>query len=311
MTDNGLISVIIPVYKTEKYLDRCVESVVNQTYKNLEIILVDDSSPDNCPQMCDGWAQRDARIKVLHIENNGVANARNKALDIAAGEYIAFADSDDYMELGMLQTLYDNLCDYDADISVCSYTRENEPDEPANTRLVSHADAMRLIALGDYKYGVLWNKLYRADAVKDFRMPQLICSEDLVFNFYAFEHSENIVECDLRLYHYMFNESSTTNQPFSAGAFDVIKAKDIILDNLKGNSLEAFAVRSLIISCFVVATGMIKSGVETDRFDYIRSRVSEHKKQIYLSNLFSAKDKLKTFLIIHNPKLFISLTRGK
>lgn len=93
--NQSLVSVIIPVYKVEQYLDKCVESVVNQTYKNLEIILVDDGSPDNCPAMCDEWAKKDSRIKVIHKKNGGLSDARNAGLDIATGEYISFLDSDD------------------------------------------------------------------------------------------------------------------------------------------------------------------------------------------------------------------------
>ena len=100
-----LVSIIVPVYKVEKYLDRCVESLVNQTYKNIEIILVDDGSPDNCPEMCDAWAQKDSRIVVIHKENGGVSSARNKGLESARGEWIWFVDSDDYVELFALEKL--------------------------------------------------------------------------------------------------------------------------------------------------------------------------------------------------------------
>ena len=95
--NNPLISVIVPVYKVEKYLDRCVESIVNQTYTNLEIILVDDGSPDNCPKMCDDWAKKDSRIKVIHKENGGLSSARNAGLDFMTGEYLFFVDSDDFI----------------------------------------------------------------------------------------------------------------------------------------------------------------------------------------------------------------------
>ena len=93
------ISIIIPVYKVEKYLDKCVESVVNQTYKNLEIILVDDGSPDNCPKMCDEWAEKDKRIKVIHKENGGLSDARNFGIEKATGDYLMFLDSDDYLDV--------------------------------------------------------------------------------------------------------------------------------------------------------------------------------------------------------------------
>ena len=100
-----MISVIVPVYNVEKYLDNCVESIVNQTYKDLEIILVDDGSPDNCPAMCDEWAKKDSRIRVIHKENGGVSSARNIGLDNVTGEYIGFVDSDDYLESNMYELL--------------------------------------------------------------------------------------------------------------------------------------------------------------------------------------------------------------
>ena len=101
------ISIIVPIYNVEKYLDRCIESIVGQTYKNLEIILIDDGSPDNCPQMCDEWAKKDDRIKVVHKENGGVSLARNKGMDIATGTYIGFVDSDDYIDKNMYEKLMD------------------------------------------------------------------------------------------------------------------------------------------------------------------------------------------------------------
>ena len=119
MNNNPKISVIVPVYKVEKYLDRCVESIVNQTYKNLEIILVDDGSPDNCPVMCDEWAEKDERIRVIHKENGGLADARNAGMNIATGDYIGFVDSDDWIEPNMYEVLLKNALKYDADISRC------------------------------------------------------------------------------------------------------------------------------------------------------------------------------------------------
>lgn len=100
-----LLSVIIPIYNVEPYLDRCMESIVNQTYKNLEIIMVDDGSPDNCPELCDQWQRKDVRIKVIHKKNGGLSDARNAGLDIASGEYIAFVDSDDFVDLDMYRSM--------------------------------------------------------------------------------------------------------------------------------------------------------------------------------------------------------------
>ena len=116
-TNNELVSVIVPVYKVEPYLDRCVASILAQTYPNLEVILVDDGSPDNCPALCDAWAQRDARIRVIHKKNGGLSDARNVGLDAASGAYISFVDSDDYIAENFIETLYDLLHEYHTDIS--------------------------------------------------------------------------------------------------------------------------------------------------------------------------------------------------
>lgn len=106
MEKEDLISIVIPVYKVELYLEKCIESIINQTYKNLEIIIVDDGSPDNCPKICDEYAQKDNRIKVIHKENGGLSDARNAGIDVAAGKYIAFVDSDDYVSNDYIEYMY-------------------------------------------------------------------------------------------------------------------------------------------------------------------------------------------------------------
>ena len=105
----NLVSVIVPIYNVEKYLEKCIESIVNQTYKNLEIILVDDGSPDNCPAICDEWAQKDSRIKVIHKKNGGLSSARNAGLEVSNGEYISFVDSDDWLDENTFEEVYNNF----------------------------------------------------------------------------------------------------------------------------------------------------------------------------------------------------------
>ena len=306
-----LISIIIPVYKVEKYLDRCLESVVNQTYKNLEIILIDDSSPDNCPKMCDEWAEKDSRIKVLHIENKGVANARNIGLSIATGDYIGFVDSDDYIELNMYEVLLSNLVDTNSDISVCGYQINEETDVDSNYHSVSQFDALKMICVGDYKYGVLWNKLYKRSVVDGIIMPNFVCSEDLVYNYYAFKNAASIVECDSKLYHYCQNENSTVHSEFKIGAFDAVTAKEIILNNEKGTKLEPYAIKGLINSCFVVLSGIIQSGKFFDKYDYLRNNIYKYKKTIYGSSLYSKEDRIKTRTLMFSKRLYNFLIKIK
>lgn len=149
-TNNELVSVIVPVYKVEPYLDRCVASILAQTYPNLEVILVDDGSPDNCPALCDAWAQRDARIRVIHKKNGGQSDARNVGLDAASGAYISFVDSDDYIAENFIETLYDLLHEYHTDISAVHWklVYADAPEVPAplssrNVTLFQGADTIR------------------------------------------------------------------------------------------------------------------------------------------------------------------------
>ena len=116
-----MVSVIVPVYKVPEYLDRCVESIRNQTYTDLEIILVDDGSPDDCPQMCDAYAKKDERIVVIHQSNGGLSAARNAGLKNCKGEYIIYVDSDDYIKDDMIETLVAGIENYDADIAISTY----------------------------------------------------------------------------------------------------------------------------------------------------------------------------------------------
>ena len=146
------ISVIIPVYKTEKYLEKCIKSITEQTHKNLEIILIDDDSPDDSPRICDEWALKDDRIAVYHIENKGVSNARNIALNLAQGEYIAFIDSDDYAEPNMIELLYNSIKDNGSDISVCGFYGGSYNDDLLNELPLN--TALKYLVTGEYVYGV-------------------------------------------------------------------------------------------------------------------------------------------------------------
>ena len=123
-----MVSVIIPVYKVEKYLDRCVESVCNQTYKDIEIILVDDGGIDKCPQKCDEWRKKDQRIKVIHQKNMGLSEARNRGLESSCGEYVIYVDSDDYIENDMIEILMTLIVKYDADIAISTYRLSQNED---------------------------------------------------------------------------------------------------------------------------------------------------------------------------------------
>lgn len=210
------ISVIVPVYKVEKYLDKCVESIVNQTYKDLEIILVDDGSPDNCPEMCDQWAKIDNRIKVIHQNNGGVSNARNIGMESATGDFIAFVDSDDTIDSDMYEFLLDLMIENDADIAHCGYKHiyKDETKLINNTKKIVIQDRTESLKclVGGYLFGGgLWNKLIKKELVASIRFPENIkINEDVLFCFNVFIKSNKSVFADYPKYNYMAHESSTT-----------------------------------------------------------------------------------------------------
>ena len=185
---NPLISVIVPVYKVENYLDKCIDSIVNQTYNNLEIILVNDGSPDNCPQICDEWKEKDNRIKVIHKENGGVSSARNKGLEIATGSYIAFIDSDDWVEENYISSLYDAIVSNDAQVALCSYNRVvGKHIEKIlitnNDKIVDSKEYLINTLNPQTGFGFCHMKLYDAKCIKNIRFnEELKVGEDALYN---------------------------------------------------------------------------------------------------------------------------------
>ena len=166
------ISVIIPVYNVEQYLERCVKSVINQTYKNIEIILVDDSSTDSSLEVCNKLAQKDSRIKVIHKENGGLSSARNVGLDVAKGKYITFIDSDDVPEVTWAEKLYNAAKANDADIAFSGYDRVDlDTEKVVATEMTQYGTMNKDVDWNDdfivYANPSLWNKIYRRDLVKD------------------------------------------------------------------------------------------------------------------------------------------------
>lgn len=196
------ISIIVPVYKVEQYLDRCVESILAQTFTDFELILVDDGSPDNCPKMCDEWAKKDCRIVVIHKPNEGVSIARNAALDIAKGEYIAFCDSDDYLGSNYLKNMYDAMLSSNADMVVSKYTmvyengdvEKNQKHITGLTVIDNLEDRIKYLCTYTVQHGwEVWLRLFKKNIVDthQIRFPTTCgnYAEDmgfvLAFNLYA------------------------------------------------------------------------------------------------------------------------------
>lgn len=214
----NLITVIIPIYKVEKYLRKCVDSVTAQTHKNLEIILVDDGSPDGCGEICDEYAKRDERIKVIHKENGGLSDARNAGLDIASGEYIGFVDSDDYIAPDMYEVMLKRLTETDADMAVCNVSyvgdvsdnqRQSEKVWTINDCVLDRKEAMRMLEeIKNWRYVTAWNKLYKRNIFRNIRFPKGKIHEDEFVAHRVIGECEKIACISQRLYYYLQRQGS-------------------------------------------------------------------------------------------------------
>lgn len=306
-----IISVIIPVYKTEKYLDKCVESVINQTYKNLEIILVDDGSPDNCPKVCDDWASRDNRIKVIHKKNGGLSSARNSGIEFATGTYLMFTDSDDSLETDMIEFLYNLVKQDDSDIARCGFFFDdgktlNSENTDFSVKYPDYDQLMIDLVSNGYTSGAVWNKIYKSKSVKSKRfLDEDGCSEDIMFNFRFYQQMPKAVFCDIPKYHYMVRENSIVNSEFNEIAYSIVRAKKIILNNLQNNrNVYPYLVKSLVDSAFIVLSGCIRNKAFPDMQKKLRSDILKYRNYILKSDLFSSMCKLKTVTLWLLPSLY-------
>ena len=217
--EKELISIIVPIYNVEKYLNKCVESILKQTYDNLEIILVDDGSLDNCGNICDEYAKKDSRIIVLHKTNGGLSDARNKGINIAKGKYIGFVDSDDYIDNDMFEILY-NLCkNNNADISMISYKEiENEIIINENSNYTNkvfkynNIEAIKELLKDEKIKNYAWNKLYKKELFDGIEYPIKMAYEDVGTTYKLFEKAKKIIWYDIPKYNYIRRGTSIVSK---------------------------------------------------------------------------------------------------
>ena len=239
MENNETISVIVPVYKVEQYLDQCVESIVGQTYRDLEIILVDDGSPDGCPALCDAWAARDSRIRVIHQENMGAAAARNMGLKVAKGVLIAFVDSDDIAHPEMYERLHKAMVETQSEIVECGFAAfewDQEvskdiplPDQPER---FSTEEALRLHMRNTAFRQLVWNKLYKRSCITAlFTEGKTIDDEFWTYKILA--SAQRLAKIRTQLYYYRQQADSIMHQPYSMKRLQALEAAGDRLDYIR------------------------------------------------------------------------------
>lgn len=224
------ISIIVPIYNVEPYLRRCVDSLLNQTYTDFELILVDDGSPDNCGMICDEYAAMDTRVRVIHKPNGGLSDARNAGLKLAQGAYVAFVDSDDWVAPNYLGQLLHTLTQTDADICECSVLRTEGSDvlptvENRAPEVFDTVGALEQLIYDDAFHQHVWNKLYRRNVIADILFPKGKTNEDEFWTYQVFGNAKKVVKIPDVLYFYFQRPGSIMGETYSLKRLDALDAK--------------------------------------------------------------------------------------
>ena len=307
---NPVISIIVPVYKVERFVRKCIDSILNQTFKDIEIILVDDGSPDNCGQICDDYAKTDKRIRVIHKQNGGLSDARNAGIDIARGEYIAFVDSDDYISPNMYKCLYELIEKNNADIAVCRSVLVNENEDARfensgigkkmdNEQALHEMICKRLFTVN------AWNKLYKTALFKDIRYPVGMLYEDLATTYKLIDKSTYVVYTDARLYAYVQRDGSIMNKTGYNVSVDKLTIISEMLDyfNKKDvackNDIKTCIIRYLLNDLYKMSS----RGTLLENSEYLEGLQVLMKKNRKLFRRLSVKEHMVADLSLYMPQL--------
>ena len=298
------ISIIVPIYNVEKYLERCLKSIINQTYQNLEIILVDDGSTDGCAGICDKYAKEDNRIKVIHKENGGLADARNKGLEIVTGEYIGFIDSDDYIDKDMYEYLHFIMKQNDADISVCGKYIVYEDSDKINKnnendiKILDNKQA--LIQLNSFSFFNMsvCDKLYKREIVEGIEFPFGKKSEDYFVTYQYFARANKIAISKAQKYYY-FQRANSISRGKNVH-HDYINGAKAQKDFFDKNFPEISYVGNTAYAFSYIATynRYIKNKVKISKEDkkVFKKEVKKYRKDIWKNKYINKNKKLQAII---------------
>ena len=278
------LSIVVPVYKVEKYLSKCIDSILSQTFTDFELILVDDGSPDHCGEICDKYADKDERIKVIHQKNKGVSAARNAALDLAEGTYLGFVDSDDWIEPDMFQSMVEFADEKKADIVICGVNYCEDSGSFIRRGLIGNDEFDRekllinLYGTPNPIGGTCCNKIFLHSKVKDIRFrPDLAMAEDWVYLFECFECCGIGAQIPGCYYNVRERPNSATRSNKVQSIYNVIISDELLLSLARNHSreLEKYAVDKYLDDCIRYSNLLRKAGQKTGqayRWKFIRIR---------------------------------------
>lgn len=317
-----MISIIIPVYNAEDYMERCINSVIDQTYQDIEIILIDDGSNDRSGKICDKYQMIDNRVKVIHKENQGVSAARNTGIDIATGDFIGFVDADDYIEKDMYEYLYKIINQNNADIAICNYDNVNDNFHSSlgsymsKNMIMKSSEAIENVLKTNGFKGYLWNKLFRVELLKNNQKyirldPDISICEDLLFVCKCISRSKTIVYSPLIKYHYYNNKQSVLRSNFNRNNLSILKAYEQIEEIINEYpSARSSFVSNITVSYTNLMIQILESG-HKNKIDYTRIKnvLKKNWKTIALDSTVKNKYKVYCFMIVYMPNFFIKLKK--
>ena len=316
---NELISIIIPVFNAENTIENCINSILNQTYSNFEIIIIDDGSHDGSLIKCKNVSKNDSRIKVFSIENAGVSNARNYGIKKSRGKYIGFIDSDDIIDMDMYEILYNNIVHSNSDISICGYSivYNNGKIEKRNgtNKLfeLNCVEAMKMLLNDKYFGGGVWNKLFKTEVLKNIKFnTNFAYNEDRLFLTQCILNSNKIIYEDCCKYNYIKNSESATNKKITSGTkmIQIIPVNHLIRDytEKKEKSLNDYLIVNEITSMIdLYRTFCLKTSVFS--LSYEKEIIRNELKKYTYNSLLEKFYKYELFFIKRIPILYYLIIR--
>ena len=309
--ENPLISVILPIYNVEKYLPACMESIFAQTYQNLEIILVDDGSTDNCCGLCDEYAEKDKRVVVYHKKNGGLSDARNYGLEHARGEYITFVDSDDYVDDDYVEYLLLLINRYHSRMSICQHrVRYNngsvkEMGSAGEEELTAQRCLERML-YHDVIDTSAWAKLYHRDLFDGVRYPVNKIFEDAATTYILMMRCDRIPVGYESKYNYIFRNNSIVNSGFKRSKLDLLDATDKMAEDItqKYPELKKAAVRRQVYARFSTLNQMLESSDYLEIKEELIGYIKRHKKDIFCNREAPKRDKAGLLLLMLSYRLY-------
>lgn len=312
---NVLVTIIVPVYNVREYLDACIESIIGQTYKNIEIIIVDDGSTDGSSDICDQFATKDKRIKVLHKHNGGLSSARNAGIDVCKGRYIAFADSDDWIMPDMIECLISNIIEFNADIACCDYFSDDH-NIPQGRGVSKYDNSTAISMLFDevgYKC-YAWNKIYKTELFNNIRYPEGELFEDIKTTYRLFKEASSVLYVKEAKYYYRLRDNSITRKKFSEKDLDLVNAINYVRDDslwLEKSKRERLLAGYINYYLFYLKKGLCDEGQIDNEIRVFQEFVLQNLLMIIKSDFVHFKFKIELFLLIVSKNLFGKLLKIK